>query len=57
MQRFMIESFQKRKLALIENVPYTRCCYIKLKKKTFVLKYQLVLQFRASAYRLMNLTN
>ena len=27
------------------------------KKKHFVLKYKLVLQFRASAYRLMNFTN
>ena len=26
-------------------------------EKNFVLKYKLVLQFRASAYRLMNFTN
>lgn len=38
LQRFMIESFQKRKLALIENVPYTRCCSIKLKKKNLCIE-------------------
>ena len=64
LQRFMIESFQKRKPALIENVLCARCCSINWKKKNkkqteknFVLKYKLVLQFRASAYRLMSFTN
>ena len=34
LQRFMIESFQKRKPALIENVLCARCCSINWKKKT-----------------------